>query len=123
MQKQLSYMLGRQQIFLELNDDIEESDELTEIMSNAPLNGAFLSLAREVGAVFPFVAFPSIGLEQWVCFQRYCGLNGWQQFDRFLLDGERISPLSSVNWNALNVLLIGLVFCAKTGASAVVGQL
>ena len=49
MQKQLSYMLGRQQIFLELNDDIEESDELTEIMSNAPLNGAFLSLAREVG--------------------------------------------------------------------------
>lgn len=48
MQKQLSYMLGRQQIFLELNDDMEESDELTEIMSNAPLNGAFLSLAREV---------------------------------------------------------------------------
>ena len=48
MQKQLSYMLGRQQISLELNPDMEENDELTEIMSNAPLNQAFLSLAREV---------------------------------------------------------------------------
>ncbi|KAK7098872.1 26S proteasome non-ATPase regulatory subunit 2-like [Littorina saxatilis] len=55
MQKQLSYMLGRQQIFLELNDDMEESDELTEIMSNAPLNGAFLSLARELDIMEPKV--------------------------------------------------------------------
>ena len=48
MQKQLAYMLGRQQIFLELPDDIEEFDELTEIMSNAHLNNNFLALAREV---------------------------------------------------------------------------
>ena len=43
-------MLGRQQIFLELPDDIEEFDELTEIMSNAHLNNNFLALAREVRA-------------------------------------------------------------------------
>nr|KAG5694635.1 hypothetical protein BaRGS_014730 [Batillaria attramentaria] len=55
IQKQLSYMLGRQQIFLDLNADIEESDELTEIMSNAPLNGAFLSLARELDIMEPKV--------------------------------------------------------------------
>ena len=67
MQKQLSYMLGRQQIFLELNDDIEESDELTEIMSNAPLNGAFLSLAREVGCS---VSYCNIS----ICWVRTVGL-------------------------------------------------
>lgn len=60
MQKQLSYMLGRQQIFLELNDEVEESDELTEIMSNAPLNGAFLSLAREVSFSTHCVSFLSV---------------------------------------------------------------
>lgn len=49
MQKQLAYMLGRQQIFLELSDDVEEYDELTEIMSNANLNNNFMALAREVG--------------------------------------------------------------------------
>lgn len=48
MQKQLAYMLGRQQIFLELSDDVEEYDELTEIMSNANLNNNFMALAREV---------------------------------------------------------------------------
>ena len=48
MQKQLAYMLGRQEIFLELPDDLEEFDELTEIMSNAHLNNNFLALAREV---------------------------------------------------------------------------
>lgn len=48
MQKQLAYMLGRQQIFLELSDDVEENDELMEIMSNAHLNNNFLALAREV---------------------------------------------------------------------------
>ena len=41
-------MLGSQQIFLELNDDIEEYDELVEIMSNTNLNNNFLALAREV---------------------------------------------------------------------------
>lgn len=51
MQKQMAYMLGRQQIFLELSDDVEEYDELTEIMSNANLNNNFMALAREVGSL------------------------------------------------------------------------
>ena len=33
---------------MDLNDDMEEYDELTEIMSNAHLNTNFLALAREV---------------------------------------------------------------------------
>ena len=48
VQKQMAYMLGRQQIFLELDDDIEDSEELTELMSNSHLNNNFLALAREV---------------------------------------------------------------------------
>ncbi|XP_067655757.1 26S proteasome non-ATPase regulatory subunit 2-like [Haliotis asinina] len=51
IQKQLAYMLGRQQIFLELNDDMEEFDELMEIMSNAHLNNNFLALARELDII------------------------------------------------------------------------
>ena len=50
-QKQLAYMLGSQQIFLELNDEIEEYDDLVEIMSNAHLNNNFLALAREVCSI------------------------------------------------------------------------
>ena len=65
-------MLGRQQVFLELeeqNEDMEEgagdgaeeaseamelngvedAEDLTEIMSNVHLNNNFLALAREVG--------------------------------------------------------------------------
>lgn len=49
--KQLAYMLGRQQVYLELNDDIEEYDDLTENMSNTHLNNHFLALAREVSIV------------------------------------------------------------------------
>lgn len=48
LQKQLAYLLGRQQIFLELDEDLPDCDELNEIMSNAHLNNNFLSLAREV---------------------------------------------------------------------------
>ena len=48
MQKQLAFMLGRQQIFLELNENMVEYDDLVEIMSNAHLNNHFLNLAREV---------------------------------------------------------------------------
>ena len=44
-------MLGRQQIFLELDDEMDEYDDLTEIMSNAHLNNNFLSLAREVSGL------------------------------------------------------------------------
>jgi len=47
LQKQLAYMLGRQQHFL---PDLDESehDEVIEIMSNSPLNNNFLNLAREL---------------------------------------------------------------------------
>jgi hypothetical protein len=50
MQKQLAFMLGRQQIFLELNENMVEYDDLVEIMSNAHLNNHFLNLAREVSS-------------------------------------------------------------------------
>ena len=42
-------MLGRQQIFLELDDtNCTEPEDLTEIMQNVHLNNNFLGLAREV---------------------------------------------------------------------------
>ncbi|KAL5006869.1 hypothetical protein ScPMuIL_015675 [Solemya velum] len=55
MQKQMAFMMGRQQIFLELSDDVEEYDELTEIMCNAHLNNNFLALARELDIMEPKV--------------------------------------------------------------------
>ena len=51
IQKQLAFMLGRQQIYLDLNENMEEDDELVEIMSNTHLNNNFLALAREVGSL------------------------------------------------------------------------
>ena len=48
MRKQLAFMLGCQQIFLELSEELEDYDDLIEIMSNTHLNNHFLSLAREV---------------------------------------------------------------------------
>lgn len=50
LQKQLAFMIGRQQIFI--MDDISDS-ELTEIMSNAHLNSHFLALARELDILEP----------------------------------------------------------------------
>ncbi len=42
-------MLGRQQVFLDLEDtELEESDDLADIMSNVLINKNFLALAREV---------------------------------------------------------------------------
>jgi 26S proteasome regulatory subunit N1 len=41
-------MLGRQQVFLELNEGCPENEDLVEIMSNSHLNNHFLNLAREV---------------------------------------------------------------------------
>lgn len=41
-------MLARQQIYLELDENMDDYDDLVEIMSNAHLNNNFLSLAREV---------------------------------------------------------------------------
>ena len=51
IQKQMAFMLARQQIYLELDENMDEYDELVEIMSNAHLNNNFLSLAREVRIV------------------------------------------------------------------------
>ena len=48
MMKQLAFMLARQQIFLELDEDMEDNEDLTEILSNTHLNNNFLALAREV---------------------------------------------------------------------------
>ena len=48
VRKQLSFMLGRQQMFRELDEDCSDADDLTEIMSNVHLNTNFLNLAREV---------------------------------------------------------------------------
>jgi 26S proteasome regulatory subunit N1 len=51
----MAYMLGRQQIFLELDDEMDDYDDLTEIMSNAHLNNHFLSLGRELDIMEPKV--------------------------------------------------------------------
>lgn len=48
MQQQLGYILGRLQIFLEIDEDMDDSDFLADIISNAHLNNSFLALAREV---------------------------------------------------------------------------
>ena len=50
IQKQLSFMIGRQQIFL--MDDIEDQD-LIEIISNTELNRHFLQLGRELDILEP----------------------------------------------------------------------
>ncbi|CAG2160860.1 unnamed protein product [Oppiella nova] len=50
LQKQLSFMIGRQQIFL--MDDIEDQD-LLEIISNTQLNTHFLQLGRELDILEP----------------------------------------------------------------------
>ena len=55
----MAYMLGRQQIFLDLDDEEGDFDDVTEIMSNAHLNTNFLTLAREVIILFRFyLLFP-----------------------------------------------------------------
>ena len=42
-------MLGRQQVFLELEDtECEDVEDIADIMSNVHLNNNFLALAREV---------------------------------------------------------------------------
>jgi len=48
VQKQLAYMLGRHQFYLELSEERDDYDDLTEIMSNSHLNNHFLNLAREL---------------------------------------------------------------------------
>lgn len=51
-QKQLAYVLGRLQIFLELDEESEDVEDLAEIISNSHLNNSFLALAREVLILF-----------------------------------------------------------------------
>ena len=53
IQKQLAFMLGRQQIFLTLPEYTVEYDDLAEIMSNSHLNNHFLNLARELDIMEP----------------------------------------------------------------------
>ncbi|XP_072163090.1 26S proteasome non-ATPase regulatory subunit 2-like [Diadema setosum] len=55
VQKQLAYMLGSQQIFLELPEETEDFDDLVEIMSSTQLNTHFLALARELDIMEPKV--------------------------------------------------------------------
>jgi len=47
IQRQLACILGRQQLFFELDEEAENSD-LMEQMRNTQLNTQFLNLAREV---------------------------------------------------------------------------
>lgn len=49
---QVAFMLGRQQVFLELPEDMDDYEDLTEILSNSHLNTHFLSLGREVSLLF-----------------------------------------------------------------------
>ena len=57
MQKQLALMLGRQQIFLDLEDEgINDWDALSDLISNSHLNTNFIALAREVR----FIAFQQL---------------------------------------------------------------
>lgn len=53
VRKQLAYMVGRQQLVLELSDDLPDKAELTTIMSNAHVNDHFHSLARELDIMEP----------------------------------------------------------------------
>lgn len=48
MRKQLAFMLGRQYVGLELNDEPKDKSDLMNIMSNSHINEHFNSLAREV---------------------------------------------------------------------------
>uniref|UniRef100_A0A8B9KLD2 26S proteasome non-ATPase regulatory subunit 2 n=1 Tax=Astyanax mexicanus TaxID=7994 RepID=A0A8B9KLD2_ASTMX len=55
VQKEMAFMLGRHGMFLELNEDVEDYEDLTEIMSNVQLNSNFLALARELDIMEPKV--------------------------------------------------------------------
>jgi len=48
IRRQLAFMLGRQQFYLELPEETEDYDDLNDIMSNVQLNNHFLNLAREL---------------------------------------------------------------------------
>lgn len=49
LQKQLALTLGRQQIFMDLEEEgVAEADVLNDLISNSHLNTNFVALAREV---------------------------------------------------------------------------
>ncbi|KAJ8941253.1 hypothetical protein NQ314_010451 [Rhamnusium bicolor] len=53
IQKQLAFMLGRQQIYIEIPETTSEYEDLIEIMANCHLNNHFLNLARELDIMDP----------------------------------------------------------------------
>ncbi|KAL1138199.1 hypothetical protein AAG570_009891 [Ranatra chinensis] len=53
VRKQLAFMVGRQQLSLDLNDDLPDKTDLTIIMSNVHVNDHFHSLARELDIMEP----------------------------------------------------------------------
>ncbi|KAJ8986255.1 hypothetical protein NQ317_009963 [Molorchus minor] len=53
VQKQLAFMLGRQQIYIEIPETTPEYEDLIEIMANCHLNNHFLNLARELDIMDP----------------------------------------------------------------------
>ncbi|GFN96227.1 26S proteasome non-ATPase regulatory subunit 2 [Plakobranchus ocellatus] len=53
VKKQLAYMLGRQQISLELHEMMDDREDLREIIANGQLNQHFLTLARELDIMDP----------------------------------------------------------------------
>ena len=56
VRKQLAFLLGRQQIFWEIDADrVDDADSLKEIMNNSQLSSNFLNLARELDIMEPKV--------------------------------------------------------------------
>lgn len=53
VRKQMAFMVGRQQIFLELDELMEDYEDLVEIMSNTNLTNQFLALGRELDIMEP----------------------------------------------------------------------
>ncbi|KAG5891554.1 hypothetical protein JTB14_028571 [Gonioctena quinquepunctata] len=53
IQKQLAFMLGRQQIYIDIPESTPEYEDLIEIMANCHLNNHFLNLARELDIMDP----------------------------------------------------------------------
>ncbi|XP_057653315.1 26S proteasome non-ATPase regulatory subunit 2 [Diorhabda carinulata] len=53
VQKQLAFMLARQQIYIEIPENTPEYEDLIEIMANCHLNNHFLNLARELDIMDP----------------------------------------------------------------------
>ncbi|VDP19166.1 unnamed protein product [Soboliphyme baturini] len=53
IQKQIAFLLGRHQMFLDLPDDMPYQSDLSELMSNSNLSQYFLTLARELDIMEP----------------------------------------------------------------------